>query len=178
MVEILVVLVIVAILAAVLIPHLAVYMDKATQGVVAANQRWVLDSIRYADVGNSLPGEGAESVTVALRTELVQALKVADGDNRYSLKHPHSGSQEILTAAQASNASYQAPAIVVASSNNLISTRTDSNLYPMTSTESVRKKLSGVVVITICKDGYLVYNFYQDKIYQKTPYYYNSGYGK
>lgn len=178
LVEIIVVMVLIAIFAAIAIPTMNAYIDKARQGIVTANEDYLVNAVRWIDLEGDLPGQGVSGNLNSSRALLINKLNLAVNANNYVFQNPYSRSKEILTQNKSVNYinnSKPAPAVVVSHNNNNkdMNKLKDKVLFPMKVTQSNRVKYEGIMGVVICKKGYIIYNYCDDKIRDRTDYYYD-----
>ena len=173
LVEIIVVLVVIAILAAIAIPSMTAYIDKAKQGVVTANQDYLVNAVRWIDLEGDLPGQGGSETFAKKKKKLINELKSAVKANNYVFQNPYSKDTKIIRNLTLNYIKDKpAPAVVVShnNNNNGISKIKDINLFPVN--KGYKIKYEGMMGIVICNDGYIIYNYCYDKIRDRVNYYY------
>ena len=172
LVEIIVVLVVIAILAAIAIPSMTAYIDKARQGVVTANQDYLVNAVRWIDLEGDLPGQGVSVNLNSSKTPLINELKSAVKANNYVFQNPYSKSKTVTIKTNISK-NNPAPGVLVTAKDKKINEILDKKIYPSNlKLKSNRIKREGIMGIVICNDGYIIYNYCDDKIRDRVNYYY------
>lgn len=151
LIEILIVVIIIGILAAIAIPVYAAQRDHAEEAALQSNVRNMVTQLVALD---DPPQPPAADPRIALRDALVAAYAS-------QVRNPVSGSDTIIHSNQAARAT--SAAVVLADRTSKKMRRVDlSGGFPFTGSNP--QKLDGAVIITVCKDGYLVYGLFDGAV--------------
>ena len=147
LIEMLVVVIVMAILAAIAVPMYLSSRDAAKKAAVQSNVRNMMTHVAALD-GPPQPPTG--SPRIALRDALVATYAG-------QVRNPASGSEEIIQSGQAASATSAA----VVTADRTTTKMANVNLvtdFPFTGSNP--QKLNGAVIITVCSDGYLIYGLF------------------
>jgi type IV pilus assembly protein PilA len=145
LIETLIVVIIIGILAAVAVPVYASARDSAKKAAMQGNDRHMVAHLLSLD---NPPQPPAASPRIALRDSLIATYAG-------QVRNPVSGGQAIIQSGQ--NVSGAAVVVADRTTTNMASVNLTSD-FPFTGTNP--QQLKGAVIITICRDGYLVYSLY------------------
>lgn len=167
-VELIVVMAVLATVLAVAVPRLSGFRDRADLRVLEANQKILSDALSLAREMEGLPT--IDSGTVY---ENRDALQTIIGQALHSITNPVQASNRLITTAQTGGS--ESAAVVVAQRKiSMQAAREGDNIWPLnSSSEAVKQRFEGVLVMQICEDGYLLYAYpAYDEIHnlQQIPY--------
>jgi type IV pilus assembly protein PilA len=158
LVEIIVVLIIIAILAAIAIPAFTGYIDKTKIAVMEHNQGQVIRTLQLLSIEGELPYND----TVAIRNVFVNATN----ETGFYVANPLNKSTSIITSQQVAGSQGSGIIISLNRSTNWDTQKnntTDTYLYPTKSSPNSKPKCEGSVIVQIVSEGALVYYYYDGK---------------
>jgi type IV pilus assembly protein PilA len=162
LVEIIVVLIIIAILAAIAIPAFTGYIDKTKVAVMEHNQSQVIKTIQLLGI------EGGLSLTWNSSTQLASNFKAELVETVFFVTNPINKSTAIKTSGEFGNqATSSAGIIIVGRTEKSLDSTYTSDLYPNNQSAG-RFKASGSICIAVVTNGAIVSYYYNEKHYNIT----------
>ena len=167
LVEIIVVLIIIAILAAIAIPAFTGYIDKTKIAVMEHNQSQVIRTIQLLGIEGALyelspPWISTLRVDLIFKTELEKT--------GFFVANPINKSTTIKTSNEFGSSSVTSAGIIIAPRSSIkLESKAVASFYPGTDTSQVSKtKASGSICIQVVTKGAIVSYYYNDKHYNIT----------
>ena len=147
LIEILIVVIILGILAAIAVPMYASARESAKDAAVQSNARNMVTHLVALD---DPPQPPTVNPRIALRDALIAGYAG-------QVRNPVSGSEAIIHSGQAAAATSAAVVIADRTTTRMANVNLTTH-FPFTGTNP--QKFNGAVIITVCSDGYLVYGLF------------------